>query len=204
LLTLGGDNNGALHNFELMNDVKLYMAIVGCRPKGRHTEQHDVFFGIATSIKNLVPVMLQFWPEAKGNMHIDAWREITVVEGFKIEVTPKEDFSQQENRNRLFFLNLGGYKKDEFDEFHYKLVVIASSKTAAIKKAKETAFYKHTGFTGAPSHIDDKFGIDVDEVFEINEILPANMKENYSINITSAVTSQKDELHLGYFRLDKL
>jgi hypothetical protein len=66
-----------------MNDVKLYMAMVGCRPKGRHTEQHDVFFGIATSIKDLVPVMLQFWPEAKGNMHIDAWREITVVEGFK-------------------------------------------------------------------------------------------------------------------------
>ena len=46
--------------------MKLFYIIIGCTPKGRHTEQHDVFFGIAENIRDLVPEMINFWPEAKG------------------------------------------------------------------------------------------------------------------------------------------
>jgi hypothetical protein len=187
-----------------MNDLRLFMVIVGCRPKGRHTEQHDVFFGIASAIKELVPALINFWPEAKGNMHVDAWRAITQVEEFAVEVFLKEQVDVKENDKQLFFLNLGGYKRGEFEEFHYKMVVAASAKDEAIKKAKETAFYKHTGFKGAPSHIDDKFGVDVDDVFDIKEILPAAMKEKYTVRLIENNSLQQDELHLGYFKLNKL
>jgi len=180
------------------------MVMVGCRPKGRHTEQHDVFFGIAASIKDLVPALINFWPEAKGNMHVDAWQEITQVEEFAVEVCLKEQIVSEEKSKQLFFLNLGGYKKDEFEEFHYKMVVVASAKDEAIKKAKESAFYKHTGFKGAPSHIDDKFGVDVDDVFEIKEILPETVKEKYTIRLIKSTSPKQDDLHLGYFKLNKL
>ena len=50
----------------------LYMIMLGCTPKGRFTEQHDIFFGIGTSLKELVADMKSFWPEAKGKIHIDA------------------------------------------------------------------------------------------------------------------------------------
>ena len=56
--------------------LNLYMVLIGCRPKGRHTEQHDIFFGIASALKDLIPEMYRFWPGAKGNMHIDGWRGI--------------------------------------------------------------------------------------------------------------------------------
>ena len=44
-------------------------------------------------------------------------------------------------------------------------------------------FYKHFSFEGATSHIDDKYGIDVDDIFNINDALAPIFKENYSIQI---------------------
>jgi hypothetical protein len=32
----------------------------------------------------------RFWPEAKGRIHIDAWREVSVVDNFLIEIIAKE------------------------------------------------------------------------------------------------------------------
>lgn len=56
-----------------MKAVNLHMVMLGCTPKGRFTEQHDIFFGIGSNLKELVPDMKDFWPEAKGRIHIDAW-----------------------------------------------------------------------------------------------------------------------------------
>lgn len=81
------------------------MVMLGCTPKGRLTEQHDIFFGIGSSLKGLVPEMNAFWPEAKGRIHIDAWQKVTTVDGFSIEVVAKDEKLEQEEQ--LFFLNLG-------------------------------------------------------------------------------------------------
>lgn len=179
------------------NNFKLFMLLIGCKPKGRHTEQHDTFFTIAEDIKDTEEDVKKFWPEA-GDIHIDAWREVTHVFGDKIQIMPKESHIQ--GQHHLFFLNLGGYKQNEFDEFHYKFLVTGPDKAAAIAKAKETAFYKHAGFKGAPSHIDDKYGVDVDDIYDIQDILPESVKERFSIRIGFELLAeeQEDEIHLGY------
>ena len=69
--------------------MKLFMIMLGCRPKGRFTEQHDIFFGIANSLKDLIPEMKAFWLEAKGKIHVDVWREVTSVDNYSIEIVPK-------------------------------------------------------------------------------------------------------------------
>ena len=79
----------------MQKNLKLYMVMIGCRPKGRFTEQHDIFFGIGNSLKELIPKMKAFWPEAKGKIHIDAWREVTVVDNCIIEVVPKSEILYQ-------------------------------------------------------------------------------------------------------------
>jgi hypothetical protein len=84
------------------------------------------------------------------------------------------------------------------------MLTVATDKGAAIQKARQTAFYKHTGFEGATSHIDDKYGIDVDDVYEIEDILPSRLKEKYSIQINKAENEKSDELNLGYLKTDKL
>lgn len=188
-------------NFAMSN--KLFMVLIGCKPAGRHTEQHDIFFGIAPGLRDLIPEMQLFWPEAKGNMHVDGWREVTQVDGQAIKILPRsaEDVDQ---KMKLFFINLGGYKKDEFEEFHYKILVAASDKAAAIKAAKKTAFFKHTHFEGANSHVDDKYGIDVDDLYTIDEVLSADTLSKYKVLVEEAVHSHSDTLHLGYFKLSTL
>jgi hypothetical protein len=186
-----------------MNELKLYMCLLGCTPKCRNIEQHDVFFGIGHALKELAPDIIRFWPEAGGRIHLDAWREVTHVDGYDVRVIQKTNV-QNSIAAKLFFINLGGYKENEFEEFHYKMLAVASDKGTAVVQAKQTAFYKHTGFKGAESHIDDKYGIDVDDVYEISDILPAYMKEQYIILLTKQSTIQEDNLYLGYFKLSKL
>lgn len=180
------------------------MLLLGCKPKGRHTEQHDVFFGIAKELKELVPEIKAFWPEANGKIHIDAWREVKQVDGNAIRITERKNNSDTSDEKKLFFINLGGYKENEFDEFHYKVLTVSADNAGAIAAAKQTAFYKHTNFKGADSHIDDKYGVDVDDIYAIEDILPAAIKEKYMIRIKPGSGSRPDELYMGYFRLDKL
>lgn len=180
------------------------MVMLGCTPKGRNTEQHDVFFGIANTLTALVPQMNMFWKEAEAKLHIDAWREVTCVDGYTIDVTERQKANTIVQKQKLFFINLGGYKQNEFEEYHYKLLAVAYNKSDAVKRSKETAFYKHCGFKGAASHIDDKYGIDVDDVYEIDDVLPAEVKKNFSISLVLSEEHTQDELHIGYLKLDKI
>src|SRR6188474_1210982 len=178
---------------------KLYMLLIGASPPGRNIEQHDVFFGIGDSIKELIPGIVAFWP-GNNKLHFDAWREVTSVNGYKVEIILKNE-SKQNSPFKLFFINLGGYKQNEFEEFHYKMIIAATDKAAAVSISKQTAFFKHTGFKGATAHVDDKFGVDVDDVYKITDILPAAAKEKYSLLVSPAVSLAEDEINLGYFKL---
>ncbi|SEL05775.1 DUF1543 domain-containing protein [Parapedobacter koreensis] len=181
-------------------DATLYMLLLGCKPEGRHTEQHDVFFGIGTALSDLVPDINAFWPEAQGKIHIDAWRTVRFVDGYTITAIPKDEASQLGGSPKLFFVNLGGYKEGDFEEYHYKCLSIAADAAGAIKQAKEQTFWKHN----ISSHIDDKYGIDVDDVYEIGDVLAPHLKERYTLVIEKIEQGTPDELHPGYLKLSKL
>ena len=100
-----------------MAELKLFMTLLGCKPEGRHTEQHDVFFGIGYQLRDLIPDMQAFWPEAKDKLHIDGWREVNTVDGHQVRVVEKSAAVPQEMQ--LFFLNLAhaifGIKNNNID-----------------------------------------------------------------------------------------
>lgn len=178
------------------------MLLIGCLPEGRKIEQHDLFFGIGEDIRDVLPQAIASWPEAKKSFHLDAWREVTVVDNYRLRVTGS---ASGINENRLFFINLGGYKREEFDEFHYRMLVVSSGLADAIRLAKQTAFFKHTGFPGANAHIDDKYGIGVDEVFEVQDILPPELRGKYQFLIESSTEPlAPDRINLGYFKPAKI
>ena len=188
-------------------NLKLYMVMLGATPKGRLTEQHDIFFGIGSSLTELLPEMIAFWPEAEGKFHIDCWREVTFVDGCAIEIISRE--TGNESAKKLFFLNLGGYKENEFEEYHYKLLSVSENISSATKKSKQTAFYKHFSFKdefskGGLSHIDDKYGIDVDDAFNVEDILSEKDKEKFQLKITKSDTIIEDILHIGYVKISSL
>lgn len=178
--------------------LKLYMVLLGSSPKGRLIEQHDIFFGIGESLQSLKQDMYTFWPDA-GQLHIDSWREVTYVNGYTIQISNKTDHAAE---NKLFFINLGGYKPGDLEEYHYKMLAVATSMGEAVKQSKQTAFYKHYGFKGAASHVDDKYALDVDDMYNVEDILSPHLREHYSIVITKTNEDAKeDELHIGYVKL---
>ena len=81
------------------------------------------------------------------------------------------------------------------------MLVASHDKAEAVKRAKSTAFYKHTQFDGAKSHIDDKYGVDVDDLYQIEEVLDDELKNQYRIDLIPSQDRVEDQLHLGYFKL---
>ena len=94
--------------------LTLFMVQLGARPKGRLIEQHDIFFGVANQVSELIDDINQHWSEVKNKWHIDSYRAITKVNNYAIKLV--EPSSQIESANdvestndlKLFFINLGG------------------------------------------------------------------------------------------------
>ena len=189
-----------------MNNLKLFMLMLGCKPPGRYTEQHDILFTIAPDFAGTETDARAFWKEAE-KIHIDAWKTVTKVDGYKISVVPKNAIKDG-GRLKLFFINLGGYKENVFDEFHYKILIVAESIDEANRKAKESTFFLHhpAPSKSARPHLDDKYGVDVDDSYSVEEILPGYLKDEYSILIEDMLFKgdvMEDEVHIGYQKYEK-
>ncbi|MDI1317152.1 DUF1543 domain-containing protein [Flavobacterium sp.] len=136
-------------------EYKLFFFLIGGRLPNRYTAQHDIFFGIGQKVADVIPALKNFWPEAT-NLHIDCWREVTNVNGFRIKVFPKIDLNSTKSAISLFFVNLGGYKNGKFQEYHFRGLFAARNLKEAIKFSKKTSFYSNYGFKGAAAHVDSK------------------------------------------------
>jgi len=44
----------------------------------------------------------------------------------------------------------------------------------------------------------------VDDVYEIEDVLPEHFKNHYCIHVVSAIAQNEDEMHLGYLKIDKI
>jgi len=148
-----------------------------------------------------VPEIKAFLPETR--IHADAWREVTAVEGYQINIRIKDEAGERQHaqENKLFFINLGGYQENRFEEQHHILLTVKQDKAAALMEAKNTFFFQHNHFGVAYSHIDDKYGIDVDDFYQVEEMLSPFQKQKYKIEITPATGLKEDPFHLGYLKL---
>jgi hypothetical protein len=182
---------------------KLYLLLLGSKAPKRNVEQHDYFFGIAQNLRQLIPDIQAFWPEAGDSIHIDAWREVTLVDGYKIEIElRKENFHN--NSKKLFFINLGGYQSNKLEEQHYTILLVRDNQALAVQDSKKTVFFKTNTVKGANSHIDEKYGIDIDDIYPVEDILTSEHKDKFCLIITPATGLPDDEIHLGYLTLKKL
>lgn len=177
--------------------MKLFYIILGAEPAERNIEQHDVFFGIAERVEDLYPEIKQFWKGVK--LHMDCYQEVKFVDGYEVKIIEK---SSEANDDQLFFINLGGYKLGHFEEFHEQHLMVGTSMAEVIKRVKKTKFYKTMGFKNAPSHIDDKLGVDIDDLYTVNDLLSQITKDKYSIILEkSEAEHQENPMEIGYFKI---
>ena len=195
----------------------LYMIQLGGRPKGRLIEQHDMFFGVANHVSELIDDINSHWPEVKNKWHIDSYRAITKVDGYSIKLAESlevELAKKVENNHalKLFFINLGGYQQGSFEEFHHKLLIVAANQAEAIKQAKQSDFYKQFTFNdkaspfNAASHIDDKFEVDIDDIYNVNDLI-SNVEiviEPIVRALDGSLDVVEDKDYVGYLSIKNL
>ncbi|MGP4118632.1 DUF1543 domain-containing protein [Psychrobacter aquimaris] len=190
----------------------LFMVQLGGRPKGRLIEQHDIFFGVAGKVNELIDDINNHWPEVNNKWHIDSYRAITKVGNHTIKLIESNNQVENDNGLKLFFINLGGYQQGSFEEFHHKLLIVADNQTDAIKQAKQSEFYqqftykdKDTPFNAA-SHIDDKFEVDIDDIYNVNDLV-LNIQiliEPMINNSHELANADEDKEYVGYLSIKNL
>ena len=197
---------------------QLFMLKIGGRPKGRLIEQHDIFFGIGEQVNDFIEAINRQWPEVKNAWHLDAYRSVTRVDNYNIDWhairsdgTGKDDIEPKTDESlKLFFINLGGYLPDHFEEYHHKLLIVASTQAEAVKKAKQSEFYKKYSFNdktlpfNAAAHIDDKHQVDVDEIYNVNDLLSGGRLLITPSAALDTESIQEDRSYIGYLSLKKL
>ena len=183
-----------------MNTAKLYCITMGATVPGRLIEQHDVMFAAAADISDLIPSLQAAWPEG-ASVHVDAYREVTVVSSHHISLT-QDPVSADASGLKLFFFNLGGYVEGDMEEYHHKALVIAASQKEAIASIKKCEFYQNRGYAGAESHIDDKMNVDIDDVHIVDDLIS---HAGWHLHIShDAQTATEDVWQVGYLSLSKL
>ena len=190
--------------------LTLYMVQLGGRPKGRLIEQHDIFFGAASQVSDLIGGINAHWPEVKNKWHIDSYRAITKVGSYAIKLIESSEQLKAATDLKLFFINLGGYQQDSFEEFHYKLLIVAPNQADAIKQAKKSDFYKQftlkdeTSPFNAASHIDDKFAVDIDDIYNVNDLISNVQLSIEPISDTGELNAKEDKEYVGYLSIKNL
>ena len=183
-----------------MNTAKLYCITMGATVPGRLIEQHDVMFAAAADISDLIPNLQAAWPEG-ASVHVDAYREVTVVGSHHISLT-QDSVSADASGLKLFFFNLGGYVEGDMEEYHHKALVVAVSQKEAIACIKQCEFYQNRGYAGAESHIDDKMNVDIDDVHIVDDLIS---HAGWQLHIAPAdQTAAEDVWQVGYLSLSKL
>ena len=215
-------------------ELHLFAVLVGCTPKGRNIEQHDMFFGVGSTLEDLLDDIKLCWHKTaldelsravkkllpgidkgalqtellksfslRDKVHIDAWTMVQHVDGYKIRIQPKSE-AQSNNEQKLYFINLGGYRENEFEEYHKKLFVVATKISEALEKVKTHDFMKEFSpgklGKGGVAHFDDKHEIDfeADDIVCLSEII----SNNYTLIIEPAGAHAANTLNVGYVRLD--
>ena len=190
----------------------LFMVQLGGRPKGRLIEQHDIFFGVANQVRELVEDINHHWPEVKNKWHIDSYRAITKVGNHTVKLIESNNQTANDNGLKLFFINLGGYQRGSFEEFHHKLLIVADNQKDAIKQAKQSEFYQQLTFKdkdtpfNAASHIDDKFQVDIDDIYDVNDLV-SNIQiliEPTIHNSHELANADEDKEYVGYLSIKNL
>tara|TARA_B100000963_G_scaffold248565_1_gene217660 strand:+ start:811 stop:1347 length:537 start_codon:yes stop_codon:yes gene_type:complete len=155
--------------------MRLFSVFLGGRADKCNIELHDVVFTLGEKIEDCYSDLLGKWFGLPDRLHIDSWVEINMIEGYKISLSKEKN----KTTKKLYFVNLGAYEKDRFEELHESRFMVDVNKINVKKRAK-----KQLLIGKEQVHLDDLY--DVDDCIEIRKVC------GYYINLEK--TSKKGKL----------
>ena len=122
----------------------LFLVVLGGRAIKANVELHDVRWVIGSRIEDTFPVLRRDWFGASEGLHIDSYKKINYVDGYKINLRNLENKKLKNNKllNRniskkyLWFVNIGGYDPSSMQEKHEFGLVVAKNSLEAKNSAK--------------------------------------------------------------------
>ena len=121
----------------------LFLVVLGGRAKLANVELHDVRWVVGSKIEDTYDVLKRDWFGTSKGLHIDSYKKINYVDGYKINLKKRENkklenkfFNGNKIKKNLWFVNIGGYDPSSMQEKHEFGLVVASSKLQAKKIAK--------------------------------------------------------------------
>ncbi len=174
--------------------LKLFAVLLGGRVKGCNIELHDVVFVIDKNIESSYPKLVNKWfGKSPDRLHIDSSVELKQIDGYEVSIVNEPC----DNENSLFFINMGGYKKDYFGELHAMSFFVAKTQEEAATRAKLSLLSENDILQ---QHCDDKTNIAdliADDIIKINKV------ENYYIQLKK-LTKPGNEIfiHSEYRKLN--
>jgi hypothetical protein len=151
-------------------ELKLFAVLVGGKHPRATIELHDVQFVAARTIEETVPVLRERWWGTPSSLHIDAYAELSVVDGYLIELSCEAHDADVS----LYFVNTGGYRAGAFSEEHGYSFHVGADKRAVWAAAKARAMFdqKHQ----------DNFDV-IDDIVRIDEALA---RQSLRVRLTPA------------------
>ena len=110
---------------------KLFMFYVGGDVENSNIELHDIRFSVGATPQACYDDLRSQWWGIPKSLHIDSWAEITHADGYNVSVS----HTPSAGAEKLYFLNLGGYTENDFEEVHKNTLVVARNQALAIKKS---------------------------------------------------------------------
>tara|TARA_B100000941_G_C28383396_1_gene488669 strand:+ start:237 stop:770 length:534 start_codon:yes stop_codon:yes gene_type:complete len=166
--------------------MKLFSVFLGGRADKCNTELHDVVFSIGEKIEDTYIDLLDKWFGLPDRLHIDSWVDLRIVEGYKVSLSKKKNKSNK----KLYFVNLGAYEKNRFEELHESKFMVDINKINVKKRAKELLLIGKEQV-----HLDDLY--DVDDCIEIKKV------SGYYINLERTLEKDNLKFNNGYKPIPK-
>jgi Domain of Unknown Function (DUF1543). len=114
--------------------MNLYMFYVGGNAGKSNIEVHDIQFVAAREPQDAWPILREAWFGDSDKIHIDGYSRITWADGYSVSLSPEPSSSSE----RLFFVNVGGYRPDTLAELHEFDLFVAKNASEAKEKALQT------------------------------------------------------------------
>tara|TARA_Y100001968_G_scaffold62671_1_gene53423 strand:+ start:364 stop:918 length:555 start_codon:yes stop_codon:yes gene_type:complete len=182
-------------------DLSLFIVVLGGRSLKSNIEIHDVRWVVGKTIDDTIPELRKQWLGKKSGLHIDSYKCIKYVDGYKIIVSkPNKDnsISQTTENLSLWFINLGGYNPTKMYEEHEFNLVVAEKAIEAKKRARKNWETKLKD-----KHNDDHSSIKCLEQIDDLQSIKIN---NWKINLILDPEKRNERLipdWYGYWRIDK-
>ena len=183
-------------------NLSLFIVVLGGRSIKSNIEIHDVRWVLGESLEDTFPELRKQWIGKTNGLHIDSYKRIEYVDGYKITIS-KSNKKDQVNKNKevesLWFINLGGYDpKKMYEEYEFTLVV-AKKAIEAKKKAKRN------WITNLKSKHNDNFS-DINNFEQIDNIHSIKKIKSWEIKLIPDPYKRNEKLipdWYGYMRIDK-